>query len=162
MRLPLSTNGHNIMILLSRIILYDLRIGDICVLKMGRRTLSYHPRRAEWNNLALNPNLMINWFSEKLLSIVQSIPEKPSNDYWKDQYFKKNPSADTDRTVRFLGPSITITKKCPKAKKKFFKMSIGKTLISKKTPLLTPIRMACFPGLNFMLIKDGFQKNSLF
>ena len=58
----------------------------------------------EWTNLASNPeyNSVKTLMNSKL---IQSLPknksvattEKPkSNDYWKQQYFKRNPSADTN------------------------------------------------------------------
>ena len=54
----------------------------------------------EWRNLALDSNFSktLQKYRSQLLSIIpDSIPEKPKkDDHWKNIYFKKNPTADTN------------------------------------------------------------------
>ena len=92
----------------------------------------------EWKNLALNPkfNDKLSGFREKLLSIIpESIPEKPkSNDYWKDQYFKKNPSADTDGDGTLSWAEHNNHKKMPESQKKVLQNEHWKNSYLKKNP----------------------------
>lgn len=77
----------------------------------GKEELYDHQKDPnEWTNLAENPEcsstkakmkakLMALLPKENMARAAKSIKaaEKPkSNDYWKKQYFKKNPSADTN------------------------------------------------------------------
>ena len=104
---------------------YSLRFKDWRYVRYenGKEEL-YHTIQdeQEWKNLALNPkfNDKLSGFREKLLSIIpESIPEKPkSNDYWKDQYFKKNPSADTDGDGTLSWAEHNNHKKMPESQKK--------------------------------------------
>ena len=80
---------------------YSLRFKDWRYIRYenGKEEL-YHTAKDqhEWNNLALNPKFgyKLSGFRKKLLTIIpKGISEKAkSNDYWKAQYFTKNPSAD--------------------------------------------------------------------
>ena len=50
--------------------------------------------------------------------IPESIPEKPKSDEeWKDQYFKKNPLADTNKDGKLSWPELNAHKKLKNAPK---------------------------------------------
>ena len=79
---------------------YSLRFKDWRYIRYenGKEEL-YHTAKDqhEWNNLALNPKFgyKLSGFQKLLTIIPKGISEKAkSNDYWKAQYFTKNPSAD--------------------------------------------------------------------
>ena len=120
---------------------YSLRFKDWRYVRYenGKEEL-YHTIQdeQEWNNLALNPkfNDKLSGFREKLLSIIpESIPEKPkSNDYWKDQYFKKNPSADTDGDGTLSWSEHNNHKKMPESQKKVLQNEHWKNSYLKKNP----------------------------
>ena len=92
----------------------------------------------EWNNLALDPSFseQLAGFREQLLSVIpKSIPEKPkSNDYWKDQYFKKNPSADSNSDGSLSWAELTAHKKMSEKEKKALQSDLWKTSYFKKNP----------------------------
>ena len=83
---------------------YSLRFKDWRYVRYenGKEEL-YHTAKDnhEWYNLALDSkhSETLGKYRKKLLSIIpKSIPQKPkSNEYWKDQYFKKNPKADANK-----------------------------------------------------------------
>ena len=67
--------------------------------------------------------------------IPESIPEKPkSNEYWKDLYFKKNPSADTNGDGLLSWPELTAHKKMPEEEKKALQSELWKTSYFRKNP----------------------------
>ena len=82
---------------------YSLRFKDWRYVRYenGKEEL-YHTAKDnhEWNNLALDSNYSdtLKKYRKELLSIIpESIPGKPKfNEFWKDQYFKKNPKADAN------------------------------------------------------------------
>ena len=120
---------------------YSLRFKDWRYVRYenGKEEL-YHTIQdeQEWKNLALNPkfNDKLSGFREKLLSIIpESIPEKPkSNDYWKDQYFKKNPSADTNGDGTLSWAEHNNHKKMPESQKKVLQNEHWKNSYLKKNP----------------------------
>ena len=97
---------------------YSLRFKDWRYVRYenGKEEL-YHTVKDnhEWNNLALDSNYSetLERYRKKLLSIIpESIPEKPkSNEYWKDQYFKKNPQADANKDGTLSWPEMNAHKK---------------------------------------------------
>jgi iduronate 2-sulfatase len=76
----------------------------------------------EWTNLALNPQheQKLKQFRNKLLGIIpKSIPEKPKNDEdWNEQYFKKNPKADTSKDGYLSWSELNAHKKLNTPRKK--------------------------------------------
>ena len=103
---------------------YSLRFKDWRYVRYenGKEEL-YHTAKDnhEWNNLALDSNYSetLERYRKKLLSIIpESIPEKPkSNEYWKDQYFKKNPQADANKDGTLSWPELNAHKKLKNAPK---------------------------------------------
>lgn len=103
---------------------YSLRFKDWRYIRYenGKEEL-YHTVKDnhEWNNLALDSrhSETLEQFRKKLLSIIpKSIPEKPkSNEYWKDQYFKKNPQADANKDGTLSWPELNAHKKLKNAPK---------------------------------------------
>ena len=103
---------------------YSLRFKDWRYVRYenGKEEL-YHTIKDnhEWNNLALDSNYSetLERYRKKLLSIIpKSIPEKPkSNEYWKDQYFKKNPQADANKDGTLSWPELNAHKKLKNAPK---------------------------------------------
>ncbi len=103
---------------------YSLRFKDWRYIRYenGKEEL-YHTVKDnhEWNNLALDSkhSETLEKFRKKLLSIIpKSIPEKPkSNEYWKDQYFKKNPQADANKDGTLSWPELNAHKKLKNAPK---------------------------------------------
>ena len=103
---------------------YSLRFKDWRYVRYenGKEEL-YHTVKDnhEWNNLALDSNYSetLERYRKKLLSIIpESIPEKPkSNEYWKDQYFKKNPQADANKDGTLSWPELNAHKKLKNAPK---------------------------------------------
>ena len=103
---------------------YSLRFKDWRYVRYenGKEEL-YHTIKDnhEWNNLALDSNYSetLERYRKKLLSIIpESIPEKPkSNEYWKDQYFKKNPQADANKDGTLSWPELNAHKKLKNAPK---------------------------------------------
>jgi len=75
----------------------------------------------EWDNLALDPSheKTLKKYRAKLLArIPKSIPEKPkSNEEWKNDYFKKNPKADTNKDGDLSWPELNAHKKLMNAPK---------------------------------------------
>jgi hypothetical protein len=70
------------------------------------------------------------------LSIIpKSIPEKPkSNEYWKEQYFKKNPSADTNGDGTLSWAELTAHRKMSEEEKKVLQNEHWKNSYLKKNP----------------------------
>ena len=103
---------------------YSLRFKDWRYVRYenGKEEL-YHTAKDEheWNNLALDSKYSdtLKKFRKKLLSIIpESIPEKPKSDKeWKDQYFKKNPLADTNKDGALSWPELNAHKKLKNAPK---------------------------------------------
>ena len=103
---------------------YSLRFKDWRYIRYenGKEEL-YHTVKDnhEWNNLALDSkhSETLEQFRKKLLSIIpESIPEKPkSNEYWKDQYFKKNPQADANKDGTLSWSELNAHKKLKNAPK---------------------------------------------
>ena len=104
---------------------YSLRFKDWRYIRYenGKEEL-YHTVKDdhEWNNLAQNTKFKkrLTEFRNQLLSVIpKSIPEKPkSNEYWKEQYFKKNPSADSNGDGKLTWAELNAHKKMPESKKK--------------------------------------------
>ena len=92
----------------------------------------------EWNNLAQNTKFekQLTGFRTQLLSIIpKSIPEKPkSNEYWKEQYFKKNPSADLNGDGKLTWAELNAHKKMPESKKKVLQNVHWKNSYFRKHP----------------------------
>jgi len=73
--------------------------------------VAHDPR--EWTNLALDPShrkTLVAYRNQLLDRIPKSIPEpKPTKtdaEAWKNQYFKKNPSADTNKDGKLSWPEL--------------------------------------------------------
>ena len=75
-------------------------------------------------------------FRKQLLSIIpESIPEKPkSNEYWKDLFFKKNPSADTNGDGNLSWAELNTHKKMSAEEKKTLQNNHWKNSYFKKNP----------------------------
>jgi hypothetical protein len=75
-------------------------------------------------------------FRTQLLSIIpKSIPEKPKSDeFWKDQYFKKNPSADSNGDGKLTWAELNAHKKMPESKKKVLQNEHWKNSYFRKNP----------------------------
>ena len=120
---------------------YSMRFEDWRYVRYenGKEEL-YHTAKDdhEWNNLALDPSFSerLSGFRKQLLSVIpESIPEKPkSNEYWKDLYFKKNPSADTNGDGLLSWPELTAHKKMPEEEKKALQSELWKTSYFRKNP----------------------------
>jgi iduronate 2-sulfatase len=120
---------------------YSLRFKDWRYIRYenGKEEL-YHTAKDdhEWNNLAQNSKFekKLTGFRKQLLSIIpESIPEKPkSNEYWKDQFFKKNPSADTNGDGKLSWPELTAHKKMSEEEKKVLQNEHWKNSYFKKNP----------------------------
>jgi iduronate 2-sulfatase len=97
---------------------YSLRFNEWRYVRYenGKEEL-YHTAKDkhEWRNLALDSEYSdtLKKYRTKLLSIIpESIPEKPkSNDYWKDEYFKKNPKADANKDGTLTWKELNAHKK---------------------------------------------------
>ena len=103
---------------------YSLRFKDWRYVRYeNEKEELYHTAKDEheWNNLALDSKYSdtLKKFRDKLLSIIpESIPEKPKSDEeWKDQYFKKNPLADTNKDGALSWPELNAHKKLKNAPK---------------------------------------------
>ena len=120
---------------------YSLRFKDWRYIRYenGKEEL-YHTAKDdhEWNNLAQNSNFgeKLAGFRKQLLSIIpESILEKPkSNEYWKDQYFKKNPSADTNADGTLSWAELTAHRKMSEEEKKVLHNEHWKNSYLKKNP----------------------------
>ncbi len=120
---------------------YSLRFKDWRYIRYenGKEEL-YHTVKDdhEWNNLAQNSKFKkkLTGFRKQLLSIIpESIPEKPkSNEYWKDQYFKKNPSADSNADGSLSWSELTAHKKMSEEEKKILQNEHWKNSYLKKNP----------------------------
>ena len=120
---------------------YSLRFKDWRYIRYenGKEEL-YHTAKDdhEWNNLAQNSKFekKLTGFRKQLLSIIpESIPEKPkSNEYWKDQYFKKNPSADTNGDGTLSWAELTAHRKMSEEEKKVLQNEHWKNSYLKKNP----------------------------
>jgi len=120
---------------------YSLRFKDWRYIRYenGKEEL-YHTAKDdhEWNNLAENTKFekKLTGFRTQLLSIIpESIPEKPkSNEYWKDQYFKKNPSADTNGDGTLSWAELTAHRKMSEEEKKLLQNEHWKNSYLKKNP----------------------------
>jgi len=75
-------------------------------------------------------------FRKQLLSIIpESIPEKPkSNEYWKDQFFKKNSTADTNGDGTLSWTELTAHRKMSEEEKKVLQNEHWKNSYFKKNP----------------------------
>ena len=120
---------------------YSLRFKDWRYIRYenGKEEL-YHTAKDdhEWYNLAMDSNFesKLIEFRQKLLSIIpKSIPEKPKSDeFWKTQYFKKNPSADTNKDGMLSWAELNTHKKLSEDQKKVLKNSHWKNSYFKKNP----------------------------
>ena len=120
---------------------YSLRFKDWRYIRYenGKEEL-YHTVKDdhEWNNLAQNTKFekKLTGFRTQLLSIIpKSIPEKPkSNEYWKEQYFKKNPSADSNGDGKLTWAELNAHKKMPESKKKILQNEYWKNSYFRKNP----------------------------
>jgi iduronate 2-sulfatase len=120
---------------------YSLRFKDWRYIRYenGKEEL-YHTVKDdhEWNNLAQNKKFekKLAEFRTQLLSIIpKSIPEKPkSNEHWKNQYFKKNPSADSNGDGKLTWAELNAHKKMPESKKKILQNEHWKNSYLKKHP----------------------------
>ena len=134
------TNGLNTMILLIRIILLDLKIGDMFAMRMERKN-SITQQKMTTNGIIWlriqNLKKKLSGFREQLLSNhSKSIPEKPkSNEYWKDLYFKKNSSADTNADGTLSWAELTAHKKMTEEEKKVLQNEHWKNSYLKKNPI---------------------------
>ena len=120
---------------------YSLRFKDWRYIRYenGKEEL-YHTAKDdhEWYNLAMDSKFesKLIEFRQKLLSIIpKSIPEKPKSDeFWKTQYFKKNPSADTNKDGMLSWAELNTHKKLSEDQKKVLKNSHWKNSYFKKNP----------------------------
>jgi iduronate 2-sulfatase len=120
---------------------YSLRFKDWRYIRYenGKEEL-YHTVKDdhEWNNLAQNTKFekKLTGFRTQLLSIIpKSIPEKPKSDeFWKDQYFKKNPSADSNGDGKLTWAELNAHKKMPESKKKVLQNEHWKNSYFRKNP----------------------------
>ena len=120
---------------------YSLRFKDWRYIRYenGKEEL-YHTLKDdhEWNNLAQNTKFekKLTEFRKQLLSIIpESIPEKPqSNERWKEQYFKKNPSADSNGDGSLTWAELNAHKKMPESKKKILQNEHWKSSYFRKHP----------------------------
>ena len=83
---------------------YSLRFKDWRYVRYeNSKEELYHTAKDnhEWTNLALDSKYSetLEKYRKQLLEIIpESIPEKPkSNEWWREQYFKKNPKADANK-----------------------------------------------------------------
>ena len=68
-------------------------------------------------------------------SVVKSFVEKPkSNEYWKEQYLKKNPSADSNGDGKFTWAELTAHRKMSEEEKKVLQNEHWKNSYLKKNP----------------------------
>ena len=120
---------------------YSLRFKDWRYIRYenGKEEL-YHTAKDdhEWYNLAMDSKFesKLIEFRQKLLSIIpKSIPEKPKSDeFWKTQYFKKNPSADTNKDGMLSWAELNTHKKLSEDQKKVLKNNHWKNSYLKKNP----------------------------
>ena len=120
---------------------YSLRFKDWRYIRYenGKEEL-YHTAKDdhEWNNLALDEKFekKLFKFRQTLLSVIpKSAPEKPKSDeFWKDQYFKKNPSADTNEDGVRSWVEFHSHKKMPENQKKVLQNNHWKNSYFNKNP----------------------------
>jgi len=120
---------------------YSLRFKDWRYIRYenGKEEL-YHTAKDdhEWNNLALDVKFekKLFKFRQTLLSVIpKSAPEKPKSDeFWKDQYFKKNPSADTNENGVLSWAEFHSHKKMPENQKKVLQNNHWKNSYFKQNP----------------------------
>ena len=120
---------------------YSLRFKDWRYIRYenGKEEL-YHTAKDdhEWNNLALDVKFekKLFKFRQTLLSVIpKSAPEKPKSDeFWKDQYFKKNPSADTNEDGVLSWAEFHSHKKMPENQKKVLQNNHWKNSYFKQNP----------------------------
>ena len=120
---------------------YSLRFKDWRYIRYenGKEEL-YHTAKDdhEWYNLAMDSKFesKLIEFRQKLLSIIpKSIPEKPKSDeFWKTQYFKKNPSADTNKDGMLSWAELNTHKKLSEDQKKVLKNNHWKNSYLQKNP----------------------------
>ena len=120
---------------------YSLRFKDWRYIRYenGKEEL-YHTVKDdhEWNNLAQNTKFKkrVTEFRNQLLSVIpKSIPEKPkSNEYWKEQYFKKNPSADSNGDEKLTWAELNAHKEMPESQKKILQNEHWKNSYFRKHP----------------------------
>ena len=120
---------------------YSLRFKDWRYIRYenGKEEL-YHTVKDdhEWNNLAQNTKFKkrLTEFRNQLLSVIpKSIPEKPkSNEYWKEQYFKKNPSADSNGDGKLTWAELNAHKEMPESQKKILQNEHWKNSYFRKHP----------------------------
>ena len=93
--------------------------------------------------------------------IPKSAPEKPKSDeFWKDQYFKKNPSADTNEDGVLSWAEFHSHKKMPENQKKVLQNNHWKTHTLSRTLRLIPIRMEFFHGPSSILIEKRISEHA--
>ena len=120
---------------------YSLRFKDWRYIRYenGKEEL-YHTAKDdhEWNNLALDAKFekKLFKFRQTLLSVIpKSAPEKPKSDeFWKDQYFKKNPSADANEDGILSWAEFHAHKKMPENQKKVLQNNHWKNSYFKQNP----------------------------
>ena len=120
---------------------YSLRFKDWRYIRYenGKEEL-YHTVKDdhEWNNLAQNTKFKkrLTEFRNQLLSVIpKSIPEKPkSNEYWKEHYFKKNPSADSNGDGKLTWAELNAHKEMPESQKKILQNEHWKNSYFRKHP----------------------------
>ena len=103
---------------------YSLRFKDWRYVRYenGKEEL-YHTAQDdhEWNNLALDQKYTerLEKYRTQLLGIIpESIPERPKTTKdWKDEYFEKNPKADTNKDGELSWPELQSHKKQMEAPK---------------------------------------------
>ena len=120
---------------------YSLRFKDWRYIRYenGKEEL-YHSAKDdhEWYNLAMDSKFETKLFEfrQKLFSFIpKSIPEKPKSDeFWKTQYFKKNPSSDTNKDGKLSWAELNTHKQLSEDQKKVLKNNHWKNSYFKKNP----------------------------
>ena len=120
---------------------YSLRFKDWRYVRYenGKEEL-YHTAKDdhEWKNLALDQShsKTLQKYRSQLLAIIpDSIPEKPkSNEYWKEMYFKKNPTADTNGDGALSWAEHHAHQKMSESEKKALEAENWKNIYFKKNP----------------------------
>ena len=120
---------------------YSLRFKDWRYIRYenGKEEL-YHTAKDdhEWYNLAMDSKFesKLIEFRQKLLSFIpKSIPEKPKSDeFWKTQYFKKNPSADTNKDGMLSWTELNTHRQLSESQKNVLKNNLWKNSYFIKNP----------------------------
>ena len=96
------------------------------------------------NNLALDPKFkkVIRIPAKAHVCHSQKYTRKPkSNEYWKTQYFKKNPSADNNGDGSLSWAELIAHKKMPETQKKTLQNNHWKSIYLKKILPQIPTKM---------------------